>query len=96
MMNALKSVSPAWWGAIAGAVVAGATILPDARIVGGIGAGIAMFVLARKMSAPCCAGCADSASRSPVAQDSPAPPLDPGGVHPEPGAPCCAGLELLS
>lgn len=42
----LKKLSPAWWGAIAGAVAAGATLLPNQRLLGGLGGGVAMFLAA--------------------------------------------------
>jgi hypothetical protein len=59
MLEELKKLSPAWWGAIAAAIGAGATLFPESRLVAGAVAGAAMFVVARKMS-PCCAECAGS------------------------------------
>lgn len=56
------SLSPAWWGAIAGAIAAGATLFPESRIIGGIGGGIAMLFVAKKISAPCCADCAGAST----------------------------------
>lgn len=58
MMNALKSISPQWWGAIAAATAAGASVFDGNRILGGLALGGAMLYLARKASAPCCAACA--------------------------------------
>lgn len=58
MLDELKKLSPGWWGAIAAAIGAGATLFPESRVVAGVVAGAAMLVVARKVSAPCCAECA--------------------------------------
>lgn len=74
-MTQLKSISPQWWGAIAGAVVAGATVFADSRVLGGAAAGAAMFYLARRFSAPCCAACAGDGDVETVSvKDTLAPP----------------------
>lgn len=57
MLDELKKLSPGWWGAIAAAIGAGATLFPESRVVAGVVAGAAMFVVARRFGA-CCAECA--------------------------------------
>jgi hypothetical protein len=61
-MEALKTLGPAWWGAIAGAIAAGASLLPDSRLLGGAAGGVAMYLVARKLAAPC--GCHGEATSS--------------------------------
>lgn len=68
--DTLKKLSPPWWGAIAGAVAAGATLAPNHRILGGALGGLAMFYIAKKLTGPCCAECA-GASSSAATPDSP-------------------------
>jgi hypothetical protein len=68
LVDKLKKISPQWWGAIAGATAAGATVLDSNRLLGGLVAGGAMLAFAVKQSAPCCAECAQSSSG--VAQSS--------------------------
>jgi hypothetical protein len=53
----VKRISPEFWGAIAGAVAAGAILFPSSRVIGGAIGGAAMFVVALKLT-PCCDGCA--------------------------------------
>jgi hypothetical protein len=72
-MTDLKKLSPAWWGAVAGAVAAGASLAPNARILGGAAGGAAMLLLAHKMSSPCCAECAGAAASSGAASSESAP-----------------------
>jgi len=52
-----KRLTPGWFAAIAGAAVAGATLVPDHKIIAGLGAGIGMLAIALKLT-PCCDGCA--------------------------------------
>jgi hypothetical protein len=73
MMNldTIKNISPAWWGVVAGAVAAGATLFADHRLVGGLGAGAVALYFAAKKSAPCCAACAEAATpTAPSSTDS--------------------------
>lgn len=58
IVEEFKSLSPAWLGAIAGAIAAGATLFPEHRILGGLGAGAVVFFIARRASGPCCDECA--------------------------------------
>jgi hypothetical protein len=53
----LRALPIGWWGAIAGAAVAGATLFPSARVLAGAAAAAGMLTLAVKLT-PCCDGCA--------------------------------------
>lgn len=59
-LDTLRNVSPSWWGAVAGAAVAGAALVPSARLLAGAIGGGALLALAIKFSGPCCAECAES------------------------------------
>jgi len=56
----LRALPIGWWGAVAGAAVAGATLFPETRVLAGGAAAAAMLLLALKLT-PCCAGCAAGA-----------------------------------
>lgn len=91
-LDALKKLSPAWWGAIAGAVAAGASLFPDSRLVGGVAAGAAMFYVAKKVSAPCCAACAgEPVELAQASATSEARTLDFGLDGASASAPSCPG-----
>jgi len=80
LIEELKRLPPAWWGAIAGAVAAGATLFPNHRVFGGLGAGALVYFLARKATQPCCADCANkpqaaSSSSAAIAATEPAAEL---------------------
>jgi hypothetical protein len=64
LYDEFKSLPPAWLGAIAGAVAAGATLVPEHRLLAGALAGAGVFLLARHASKPCCAECASASSSS--------------------------------
>jgi hypothetical protein len=74
----ITNVSPAWWGAVAGAATAGAVLFPEHRLLGGALVGGAMLVIALYKT-PCCAGCgAASSPTATAARDAAAgPELDP-------------------
>jgi hypothetical protein len=57
-METLKKLSPQWWGAIAAAVAAGASVFSNHRILGGLALGAGMLYVAKRASEPCCAACA--------------------------------------
>lgn len=61
----IKRITPAWWGAIAGAAVVGATLFPATRVIAGAIAGGAMLAVANHVTKPCCDGCKDG--RAPCA-----------------------------
>lgn len=71
IVDDFKNLPPAWLGAIAGAVAAGAALFPDNRIAGGLGAGALVFFIARKATKPCCAECESASSgAAPVQQQA--------------------------
>jgi hypothetical protein len=74
-MDSLKKLSPQWWGAIAAAAAAGATVFAEHRVLGGLALGGAMLWLARKASAPCCASCAGQGDTEQQSQSSPFDPI---------------------
>lgn len=53
----IDEVSPAWWSAVFGAVVAGAIVFPAHRVGAAVAAGLATLAIAL-YELPCCAGCA--------------------------------------
>lgn len=53
----LQRLTPGWFSAIAGAAIAGATLVPHHRILAGLGAGVSMLAIAIALT-PCCDGCA--------------------------------------
>lgn len=56
-----RALPPGWWGAIAGAAAAGATIFPAARVRAGVVTGVAALAVALWQTRPrgaCCASCA--------------------------------------
>lgn len=67
ILHEVAHVPPQWWGAIAGAVAAGAVLVPNHRVLAGAGAGVAMLLLAVRpwaspaASTPCCQECAEGA-----------------------------------
>jgi hypothetical protein len=82
IVDKLKRMSPAWYGAAAGAAVAGATLFPDARLFSGLlGAG-AVLALGLYVT-PCCDSCADAA-----ADASHATPQDAAPAPAASSAPC--------
>lgn len=69
LVTALRALSPVWWGAVAGAAAAGATIVPESRVFAAvIGGGI---VLAIALTHTAC-GCDEE--RPPIVPDLPATP----------------------
>lgn len=94
----IKRITPGWWGAIAGAVAAGASLFPNGRLIGGAAAGAAMFLLAKKMT-PCCDGCAAGQGCGDDVQSADAPPTfmtaPTAGSTSSSGAPCltCDGAK---
>jgi len=52
-----KRLTPGWFAAIAGAAVAGATLVPSHKVIAGLGAGLGMLAVALHLT-PCCDGCA--------------------------------------
>lgn len=68
----VKRISPGFWGAIAGAAAAGATIWSGNRVLGGLLAGGAMFLVALKLT-PCCDGCAQGKGCGGTSEPAPAP-----------------------
>lgn len=69
LVDELKALPPAWWGAIAGAAAAGAALVPEHRLLAGIAAGGLVFYIARRATQPCCAACSSSPSSSSVQQE---------------------------
>jgi hypothetical protein len=76
IVDKLKRMSPAWYGAAAGAAVAGATLFPDARLFSGLFGAGAVLALGLYVT-PCCDSCADAAAATDTShassQDAPAP-----------------------
>jgi hypothetical protein len=56
----LRSLSPGWWSAVAGAAGAGAIIVPAHRVVAALVGGGTMLAIALWQEKPCCASCAES------------------------------------
>lgn len=56
-LDHVKKLTPGWWGAIAGAAAAGATLVPSSRVLAGAAGGVAMLLVALHLT-PCCDGCA--------------------------------------
>jgi hypothetical protein len=69
----VKRISPGFWGAIAGAAAAGATVFSTNRVLGGLVAGGAMFLVALKLT-PCCDGCAQGQGCGDAKTAAPAAP----------------------
>jgi hypothetical protein len=98
--DSLTKLSPGWWSAIAAATAAGAALFDGARILGGLACGGAMFYIAKKASGPCCAECADAATKPAAAavtqpQAAALPFFAPDLSTPAP-MPGCVGCELPS
>jgi len=78
MMSKLRSISPGWYSAIAGAAAAGAVLVPGSRVVAGVAAGGAVLLLAlantssSSAKGACCASCAGGDDH---ADKMPAPPI---------------------
>jgi hypothetical protein len=87
--DSLRKLPPAWWGAIAGAAVAGATLFPSARLLGGLGAAGLVLYVAHKATAPCCADCAGVEASQ---QSQMAPQMMQGGM---PASEGCVGCDQL-
>lgn len=75
LRHRMKSITPVWWGAIAAAAAAGATIVPAHRVGAALVGGSAMLTLAL-WNAPCCSDCAAAAAKA-AAASSPAPTAAP-------------------
>lgn len=58
-LSRIEDISPTWWGAIAGAVAAGAVAVPTHRVLAGAALGGAVLWLALRRLAPCCQSCAE-------------------------------------
>jgi hypothetical protein len=52
-ISQLRSLSPGWWGAVAGAAAAGATIVPGHRFLAAAIGGVALLAVALSQAAPC-------------------------------------------
>lgn len=62
IVERVQKVPAMWWGAVAGAAAAGATIFPDARVIAALALGGGMLALAVKLAVPCCSDCAEAAA----------------------------------
>lgn len=86
-----KRLTPGWFAAIAGAAVAGATLVPSHKVIAGGIAGLGMLAIALHLT-PCCDGCAAGAgcgattsttvppTAPKLAVGEPAPPGGTGGL----------------
>lgn len=92
-LKRIPNISPAWWGAIASAIAAGAFLVPSARVAGGAVAGGALLVLALYKT-PCCASCGEAAA----AQSTPtaAPTTNYAAFIGTSSAPASAATDLAS
>jgi hypothetical protein len=73
----LRALSPGWWGAVAGAAAAGATIYPGRRLIAAAVGAVGVLAIAIWRDPGACATCADSPG--PTAAD---PVTDPAPVRP--------------